>query len=329
MLTTASPTVNYSHQLDNWSRAVPDQLVQDISGGTPPVFFLGAGLGKEALPSLPSGYDLEQAARTSLGITGNNADLSQLLQYIRNRETADRPVHQWLKKMLLHDGPNGAKPSGTHFLCASLNIREYITTNYDLVLEEAAKKAYGRDAWLAVSTKDEYQNAIRKRDFKRVCWHIHGSFHADHLQHIVATTADYFDIYKNDDLRVALKGICEAQSIVFLGYSLRDFTTWTVFLAALNGNRKTMPPHVLVSPSDVGHEQRFWSDYGIRYVPLKAFEFLIGLHCKLDSLKSEQDWSWVVSAVKKVPIDAAAQMIQKQMAAGSYGKVQSAALSLI
>jgi len=321
--------MSYSHKLDEWSRAIPDQLVNDLAGGRPPVFFLGAGLGKEALPPLPSGYDLEQAARSKMAIPTSNADLSQLLQFLRNREVSDRPVHQWLKEMLLHDGSAPAKPSGTHHLCAALPVQQYITTNYDLLTEEAAVQTFGRAAWLPVSRKEAYDNALRKRDFQRVCWHIHGSFHEEHLQDIVATTADYFEIYRNDDLRDYLKAICESQSVVFLGYSLRDFTTWTVFLAALSQKRKTMPPHVLVSPSDVGHEERFWSDYGIRYVPLKAFEFVIGLHCRLDSLKAEREWSWVISAIKKIPIELAAHELKSAMTAGSYANIQSAALSIV
>lgn len=321
--------MTYGHNLEDWSRIIPERLIEDFSRGKPPVFFLGAGLGKEALPPLPSGYDLEREARAHLGIKGDNADLSQLLQYMRNRETGDRQVHQWLKRMLLHEGTTSAKPSGTHYLCAALPVREYLTTNYDLLIEEAASQAFGRSAWLAVSHKEEFDSAVRKQDWQRVCWHIHGSFHEAHLPHIVATTADYFEIYKNDHLREGLKAICESQSVVFLGYSLRDFTTWTVFLAALNQSRKTMPPHVLVSPTDVGYEERFWSDYGIKYVPLKAFEFLIGLHGRLDLLKTEQHWSWVVSAIKKMTVADADSMIRAAMSAGSYGKFQSAALSLI
>jgi hypothetical protein len=255
------------------------------------VLFLGSGLGREAVPSLKTGNDLCEDLTRELGVLSTSTNLPELLQYLKNQEAgSDRPVRNWLETSLLHRGVKTAEPGGAHFLTLALPSRRILTTNFDLLLDRAASIALPASDWFATSsceTYDRYSREAPRTAF--VCGKIHGSFHPAEVTDIVATTDDYIDAYQSSPWREWLRQHIRTERIVFVGYSLRDFTTWTSYFSSILDFRRETWPHSLVAPSQCQHELKFWINYNIQYVPLKAHEFLIATHQLLGTLERDNN----------------------------------------
>lgn len=265
---------------DKWCRHVPPFLLDAMkSTSQPPVFFIGSGFGKEAVEPLKTGGELVEAVRAELGIPYAGEGLAEMLQYLLNHYIGSRGLLlEWLKKELA-DGV--AVPGGAHFLLLRLPVTEFLTTNYDSLLEAAALSEkipltpiYDPLSWPA--------GAIPAQ---KHLGHIHGAF--SHTATVVATTDDYIDRYtRGDAWQDILARYLRERMVVFVGYSLRDFTTWTSYISMRLRWARSAPPHVLVSP-DGEHVARYWQAYGIKHVPMTAGKFLMALHILLGTLPDD------------------------------------------
>jgi len=159
------------------------------------------------------------------------------------------------------------------------------------------------DEWFTTSKAPQYeQYSSTAPGHAIVCGRIHGSFHPAEVADMVATTDDYIKAYRESDWRAWLELQLRSERIVFVGYSLRDFTTWTSYFSSILDFPKETLPHALVSPSRCEHERKFWSKYHIQYVPLMAYEFLIALHFLLGSLGSANNATYAAAACWKITI---------------------------
>lgn len=315
--------------IEEWAALIPADLIESFQID-PPVVFIGAGFGKEAIPPLKTAAELTKELRDELGVSADSGEgLSELLQYLKNQSAGSkRSVVEWLRKKLLHDSND---PGGAHYLLLHLSSQEFITTNYDSLLVKAARKIQGYTL-TPVDDPGSYQSTldrIKGRNREAVLGRIHGAYESE--DRLVATTDDYIHNYtQQKKWPQILEERLRNRRVIFIGYSLRDFTTWTSYISMLVewGNNKY--PHVMVAPTQSTHVTTFWSNYGIQYIPLKAHQFLIGLHDRLNNLENVETvaFSAAASCLNKSYDDTVTEIEQVQKDS-SYSSPLRAALTLV
>jgi SIR2-like domain len=311
-------------KIGGWQRAIPESLIACFRSPTPPIVFLGSGFGKEALPPLKTGGELADGLRALLKVSSYAPGLPELLQYLKNQEAeSDRMVHDWLEAQL-HCGPKSiAQPGGAHFLLLQLPIAEILTTNYDMLLADAAKRL-GSLVFVETYSPSEYQEALTTcSDRKKVvCGMLHGSF--ANRSKLVATTDDYIDNYTRKEWVTLMTHFVTNRRIVFVGYSLRDFNSWTSHVTALMQAKRETWPHAMVSPPTSDHDHHFWPRYNIQFIPLKGREFLIGLHAALGTLEYEDNALSAAAACRELSLDETRHRLEEERVAYRYNLTQAA-----
>ncbi len=120
------------------------------------------------------------------------------------------------------------KPTSTHVLLCSLRCPIYITTNYDVLFEEAWKElntgirlhVVTNDLWIDSLPLDAEN--IRKSSDHALLIKIHGSTDRDDEQ-LVLTRRDYRHHYRsNSKLFSLLRNLLSKEHVLFLGFSHRD-----------------------------------------------------------------------------------------------------------
>jgi len=118
--------------------------------------------------------------------------------------------------------------------------------------------------------------------------------------------------------------------IIFIGYSLRDFTTWTSFISVFTEWPNNMNPHALISPTSSKHYGPFWDHYNIKYIPLKAYQFLIAVHDSLGNLDKNKDISLAAaSACSGKSYDETLRAAETLMIENHYPSIDIAAIKMI
>ncbi len=171
-----------------WNAVLPPEVLDCFNQKDPPVFFIGSGFGKEAIPPLSTGGELASELRRLLRLDKSNEDgLSELLQYYKNSQTkSKKTVVDWLKKELRH---GKSKPGDAHRLLLELPGKIFFTTNYDSLIQEAAN-----DISYRVITVDQPNDLnsnyadVQGKQRVGLLVRLHGAFEAQ--DKIVATTDD-------------------------------------------------------------------------------------------------------------------------------------------
>lgn len=292
--------------LKSWKDLIPKSLIASFSDNNPPIVFAGAGLGNEAVPPLATADALCKLLRAKLSVDDHGEGLSELLQYLKNQEAGSRrEVVIWLREALNYEN---AEPGGAHHLLVELPIREILTTNYDLLIDEAAR-ASGKVISNANSSNDYRTIREDLRSKAIVVGRLHGAF--EHDESIVATTDDYLKNYDIRDWEGLFSEFVRSRRLIFIGYSLRDFNIWTTYITALLRSGKDTWPHVMVTPSTSKHLAAFWRGYNVQLVPLRAHEFLIALHDALGNLqKNLRIATAAAAAIRKVTIQQIKEVIR-------------------
>lgn len=278
--------------LESWTSVIPQNLVESFHDSDRPVIFIGSGFGKEAVPPLSTGEQLASLLRTELDVKDNGEDLAELLQYLQNSWAGSRKdMITWLKKRLSYEE---SKPGGAYRLLLGLPANEFLTTNYDPLLSSAALQI----GYLlnVIDHPESYKtSAAQYRNKKKigVLGRLHGGFGTAE-EYIVATTNDYIENYNErgygwTDL---LQQHFRDRRMIFIGYSIRDFTTWTSLITVLQKSKESrggIHTHFLVSPIQSHHYSNFWNHYNISHIPLKAYQFLAATHKLLGNLDDKSD----------------------------------------
>lgn len=313
--------------ITNAANLIPEAVLEALTGSQPPVIFLGSGFGKEAVPALPTGDELAVATRNMLKISPGGEGLTEVLQYFKNASGHSHPkIVSWLKQQLRYGSTVPARPGGAHHLLLRLPVREFVTTNYDVLLYDAAKRIPDRTL-LPIPEPDSFAAEGHPHEVALLA-HIHGSFL--NTDSIVATTDDFIELLEKQTWLPFIERLFRTRTVIFVGYSLRDFTTWHSYLSVLIRDYKHMPSHVLVSPQTGTHLTTYWSRYRIQYIPLTAGHFLIGAHDRLGTLTTNEDIATAAAAIcrgKNMP-DAEAEVAAEQLAF-KYKDKTAAALRMI
>jgi hypothetical protein len=175
-----------------------------------------------------------------------------------------------------------------------------------MLLETAAAHVLPTGRWFATTSAKQYWYHVDSDPIdKKVYGKVHGSFDGAGTAEIVATTDDYIREYVKPRWRTKIRDLIRKRRVVFIGYSLRDFTTWTSYVSAILQNPTDIWPHTMVGPSASEHEADFWSKYKIHYIPLTAHQFLIALHDALGTLGVGKNPVWTAAACWGVAPDIA------------------------
>jgi NAD-dependent SIR2 family protein deacetylase len=188
--------------------------------------FLGAGasLGFDGAPGLPSSSTLAETLTQECGYPGSDTrDFLRVAQYyalkfgeLRLRES----VHEQLS-------PAQAKPGEVHRILAGWPIKVVLTTNYDHLMERAFSKR-DKDPAKALYKRRGDQEQIKTPPSvdKPLVYKLHGSL--DDVDSMVITEDNYIDflislIEGNPKLPDAISAIFRTDSILFIGYGLKDW----------------------------------------------------------------------------------------------------------
>ena len=308
---------------------MPETVLDAFRNNDPPIPFIGSGFGREAAPPLMTGGELCKELRCQLGVPDESEHLEVLLQYLKNDHVgSDRVVHDWLEHHLGHNGvAKRPDPGGAHHLLLQLPIREALTTNYDSLFSQAAK-LHPHLALLEVYTPADYQSAVRcLAPSTIVSGRLHGSF--ENREQIVATSDDYIRNFFRQEWRDLIAGFVKDRKLLFIGYSLRDFTSWTSYVTALIEGRRSAWPHTMVSPAQSRHERAYWKEYGIQFVPLTAGQFLIGLHEALGTLESGDNAIFAAAVCLKTSVGDAKVKLEQYRKEWRYKELRQAALRCV
>jgi len=228
----------------DWNRLI-DQLRE---GDCTP--FLGAGACHGVLPS---GRDMSQAWADEYDYPfADSGDLARVMQYAAS-EVGD-PVD--LKKRVCTKirsvrPPDFSDPAEPHALLAEFPIPVFITTNYDDFLVKALTSA-GKSPNSAVcswSTGIDYDKTLfetaagmKPDSAGPLVYHLHGSVYSP--RSLVLTENDYLEFlvklassHETEELRVipsAVLSALTANPLLFIGYSLQDWTFRVIFHGLLS-----------------------------------------------------------------------------------------------
>jgi hypothetical protein len=313
----------------DWSSQIPNEILASFQSSDPPIIFIGSGFGKEAIPPLKTGGELAALLRTELGLDDSGESLAELLQYLQNHLAGSKKrVIDWLKEKLLY---GKSEPGGAYRLLLELPTNVFLTTNYDLLMMDASRQINYRliqvdDPLSFVSTSNDIKTMPRTGLIGR----LHGGFEAQ--EKIVATTDDYIKWYTSTGKRWRdlLEGMLRDKRIVFIGYSLRDFTTWTSFISVFAEWSNNMNPHALVSPTSSKHFGPFWDHYNMKYIPLKAYQFLIAVHDSLGNLEKNKELALAaVAACYKKSYEETLKFVEKTVEDNHYVSAHVALIRMI
>lgn len=202
------------------------------------VVFAGAGVSMGKPANLPDFEKLsKEIATDTFEVPSNQFDV-----FLGQLEYKSVPVHTRAKKIL--EKPE-SKPTALHESIIKLfrthqNIR-VITTNFDLLFEDAAEKVYGHrpEVYDAPALPVGY-------DFNGIV-HVHGSINKE--QNMVLTDADFGRAYLTEGwARRFLINVFTNYTVLFIGYSYND-VVMKYLSRALPVNRKSNK-YILTNTSD-------------------------------------------------------------------------------
>ncbi len=315
--------------IESWSRQIPASLFKWFHDDQRPrpILFVGSGLGCEAVPPIPTGAQLAEKTLERLGLPNHGEGLAECLQYLTNDSAGSRSaLIDWLKEALLE---SSATPGGGHTLLVRLPASVIISTNYDNLIEAAAARAG------IVCNQINEPGDLRLTGLTenvRYLVPLHGNFGSS--SRIVATTDDYIRSFHGRSWRERVREVFRECHVVFIGYSLRDFTTWTSYFENLVERPHESRQHAMIAPTNGGHLSAFWARYQISYVPLKAHQFLAAIHRYLGHLEAKNALASellvaVVAAKNGLCHADAKVLVEKTRAAHKYASEVDAAWRLL
>jgi NAD-dependent SIR2 family protein deacetylase len=188
--------------------------------------FLGAGasLGFDGSPGLPGGGKLAETLANECGYPGGEkSDLLRVAQYYALKFGELRLRESLNEKLSVSE----VKPGEVHHILASWPIKAVLTTNYDNLMERAFSKK-DKDPAKAIYNHhgDQEQLKVPPSVEKPLVYKLHGSL--ENVDSMVITEDNYIDflislIEGNPKLPDAISAIFRTDSILFVGYGLKDW----------------------------------------------------------------------------------------------------------
>jgi hypothetical protein len=170
--------------------------------------------------------------------------------------------------------PLDAEPTEIHKAIFRLHPPLILTTNYDLLIEDAYAKVYGKTANVQTYRgSSEVQQSLQNRQLtdRPIIFKVHGSI--DDPLSIILTEQDYRKlIYQEIGYRTVLSAIFITHVVLMIGFSFSD-RELILLLENLRVSLKsqTMPDYIFLPESAAGEveSRRFREDFGVEVIPFK------------------------------------------------------------
>lgn len=211
--------------------------------------FLGSGMSYNAC-----GLDWKTLVDPYISrLPGNDPNQIKGLQYYITQNNVD-PIE--FKKEIAKKFTD-LKFDVRHEILAKLPVRNYWTTNFDTLIEDALK--YTREKRDVMTTNDSFITADERRD--NVVYKLHGDVNAP--QGIVILQDDY-DRYEEShrNYMIALGNELATNNMLFLGYSFNDPDIKNIF-RLLKLKSSATQTHLLILKKEINEKelaQKYWVD---------------------------------------------------------------------
>lgn len=250
------------------------------------VLFLGAGMGREAKPPLPLASDVSCAMAAHLGLN----DPEGVSRRFSMDEIAEWFEHEcsWteLCDFLAAQIADARRQAGEAYLTAGrLPFAQYVTTNYDTVLE----RAIGQEQQVILSPFNDLRTSGVKHIFK-----IHGTIGKRDKASLIVTTSQYEKLLYDGSgqLESQLRTWLQNAHLVFVGFNLKGPEFLRIYALARNELAKRdgdLPRHIAVYPGSHKLERDFWHRRGISIVDLDAKGFFRALDSYFTPTETEAE----------------------------------------
>ena len=171
--------------------------------------------------------------------------------------------------------PGGTEPTDVHKALFRLRAPLILTTNYDLLLEDAYASVYGKAAnvytYRGSATVQQSLQVLQLTN-RPIIFKLHGSI--DEPSEIILTEQDYRKlIYHETGYRTVLSAVFVTHVVLMLGFSFAD-RELTLMLETLRYALKNQSsPDYIFLPEDAAGEvetRRLREDFGVEVLPFKS-----------------------------------------------------------
>jgi hypothetical protein len=225
------------------------------------LLFTGAGISVAA--GMPTAKEL-------LSIVQKKASPSDITDFPNAMAAAEAKIgrHELVSTVIAALRKGGLQPSKVHSLIASIGFDVIVTTNFDILLEEAFRAA-GRTCFPVVHPEE-----LAYADTNDILLiKIHGSM--DRPDSLLLTSTDYRDFEARKALLIqTLTHYFVTRSIIFVGYSLTDESLLRVIqdiCSKLGAHRR--PAYLVIPSMDVAVIDRMRKIWPITLIPENTESF--------------------------------------------------------
>jgi hypothetical protein len=274
---------------------VPDRLIEAAQHRNL-VPLIGAGISRQAKPAaFPNWRELldfliDRALAKKYINKKEGSEMGRLLdkgQFLMVAEQLryNLPTDEYTSLLKEAFNPTGAKPTEVHKAVFRLGAPLILTTNYDLLLEDAYAEVNQRAANVytyrgAAEVQQSLQ--IRQLTDRPIIFKLHGSI--DEPSSIILTEQDYRKlIYQETGYRTVLSAIFVTHVVLMLGFSFSD-RELTLMLETLRVSLKSQssPDYIFLTEEAAGEveSRRFREDFGVEvisYKPTKGYPEVLQL----------------------------------------------------
>ena len=184
-------------------------------------------------------------------------------------------VHTQVKSLL----SSKTAPGNLHKLVAKWPFRNYVTTNYDPLLDRALTAYPG---WISVGNTAQETKKI-SGEVSKTIWHPHGMIgHPGEKSRLVISQNDYDEVYPAGSVVFeTLKALLRMRSLVFIGFGFNDPDLIHLLKAAARLSDPGHPAYAFLSGMTESEQRQFKINYNVVPIP---YAVPAGAHSELLSL---------------------------------------------
>lgn len=283
-------------------------LVETIAGGKA-ILFVGSGFARNAIALDDSKFPTAEVLARNIGVLGG-FDSDDDLRYASEKYLRSNPADKLVQMLLETFTVKEVLPH--QVVISTAPWRRIYTTNYDLVVEEAAKKGGLRIE--STDLDDSPRDYLVK---KPICVHLNGSIknlRAEDLNgRFKLSLSSYLspETFTNSDWHFPFKRDLEmCTALIFVGYSLYDIEVQKILYENPDFSQKTF----FVTSPTVSERERFTLAPFGNCIPIGAEIFAEKISFYLPKFEIERSVDtlisfkkYEISEVNKIPRDADAE----------------------